>query len=228
MKRKIRSVILAGIMVLSMLLSITQPVRAEISPTVFRVPSYSGHITLEILYLMDNGGARMTITWKTQGTLAIAYPGDSSFALIHLGNYSIIYTESENGKTTSMVGSAISNPRLVSTSFNSQGPSFTIPFDILNVSLKEAICPFEIGCVADLWNNIRITVLEWSQKPKKMKLSVYFNTDNKIGGDCSLPGWDEQTTGDIKYTENCTWIAYYRPWSGKSGNGSKPEWTTKK
>src|SRR5271169_4920639 len=96
MKRKIRSVILVGVMVLSILLLSTQPVQAGPVSTVFRVPNYSGHITLEPIFIYDSSanGLRQVITLTATGALHFLFydsPGD--YATILFEPYQILITD---------------------------------------------------------------------------------------------------------------------------------------
>ena len=53
MKHTFRSVVLAGVLVLSILLFLTQSVRAELLPTASSSQDYIGHIAFEPIYNLD-------------------------------------------------------------------------------------------------------------------------------------------------------------------------------
>lgn len=236
MKLMIRSVILAGVLVLLILVFSTQPAQAGQASTVFRVPNYAGHITLEPLYIFsfDQSGSsvRQILTWNNQGTLSIMFYGNAGdYAVIRFGSWQILITDIDtvpNGSTSLILSASAAANLLRSSSVDPKEPSFTIPFQVNKISYSGPVCSssFSRACSMVYWNALKMAAEELSRDLTTIKLSVYINTGDKLGGSCSLPGWDQTTAPNSTYSENCMWTAHCT--DGNCDNGNKPEWTTKK
>jgi hypothetical protein len=241
MKRVIRSVGLAGVLVLSILLSLTQSVHADISHTASSSADYIGHIAFEPIYNLDIKfikspdlfDVRVIQDWSSQGTLTIHYTGDaSSTASIRFASYAVyIYSNDPWQHVTTMKGSGTSDPKLVSLSFDPQELAFTIPFKIKNLQLHQDY--YTPGLNVN-WPDITKAAGGWvDNNLNRIKLLVQVNSGDTLGGSCTIPSWDKftksgtswdnSTNRQVTFTENCKWTAHTIT---QSGGLVKPEWTT--
>ena len=223
MKRVIRSVGLAGVLVLSILLSLTQSVHADISHTTSSSVDYMGHIYFEPIYNFDYNGSREVLDWNNRGTLTINYTGDaSSTALIRFASYAVyIYSNDPFPDVATMKGSGTSDPKLTSTSFDPQELAFTIPFKIKNLQLHRDYYSPGINVY---WPGLTMEANGLVEKDlQTIKLLVQVNSGDTLGGSCTLPRWDGFTNSRVTFTEKCKWTAHTIT---KSAGSTKPEWTT--
>ena len=98
MKRAIRSVVLAGVIVIiSILLSGPQPVQADKSPTIMRI-GYIGsiHLRAQAVMDMDNAASAFYYTFfETRGPLRISY--DKKSIKISFDNWNILQGTGKSG-----------------------------------------------------------------------------------------------------------------------------------
>jgi hypothetical protein len=204
MNRTIRSIILAGVIMLSILLFNTQPAQAGKSPTVFRV-GYEGSISLLAEFNLPTTAADVLGFWSTKGKVFIP-DVDFDLASIDFGSWTISLSEYQKNQVAwGFVGANAKSDPAFSSSFDPKEPSITIPFQIKNIKYGNPKCGGIRNFPCNLWVGMQGMIGKFSAMLTTIKLEAYFKDGNKMGGSCSLPGWDDRGSA---YSETCKWIAF--------------------
>jgi hypothetical protein len=229
-KRIIRSLMLAGAMVFSILLSSTQPAQADKSPSASDTPVYVGHITFQPKYHVSYNGTIQSINWLTQGTLLIYFDGKAS----GLNKISAVFDKSNiaysmNTPADAMCTStyyevdAISDLNAESsTNFDTQEPSFTFPIKFGKAGVLEWQVTGNCKGTGEGGGTYTFPMIDGiASLMKTLKLNIYLVTEATLGGSCSLPGWDENSSPPYVYSEYCHWSAIRLP--AKSPGAGQPD-----
>jgi hypothetical protein len=216
MNRTIRSIILTGVIMLWILLFNTQPVQAGKSPTVYRV-GYTGPISLVAEFNLNTTAAEVMGLWSIKGTVFIK-DVDFDDAWIEFDSWTISLSEVQNnGVAWGWVGANAKSDAAYSNSFDAKEPSVTIPFGIKNITYGNPKCYVITGLSpCSLWAPLKGMINKFSAMLTTIKLEAYFKDDKKMGGSCSLPGWDDRNSA---YSETCKWAAF-------SNNVHQFSWTS--
>ena len=232
MKRAIRSVVLAGVIVIiSILLSAPQPVRADKFPTIFRV-GYTGSIKLRVQAVMDmdNPDSAFYYTFfETQGPIDISY--DKKRIKIRFDPWNILQGTGASGIYGAVLsGSAGSTTAygggvFADAPYNTAFDFFTIAFSVIDPKFTAQNCwqTKSDPCSKILWNTMAQRVRDLATFVTHMHLQIHHADGKTLSGSCTLPGWDELWEPHMKYSETCSWAAHL--WDSED---FKPEWTRKK
>jgi hypothetical protein len=234
MKRAIRSVVLAGVIVIiSILLSAPQPVRADNSPTLFRVEGYVGHIHLraQAVMDMDNPASAFYYTFfETRGPIELAYSSSHKHVRIDFDDWNILDGAGESGiygtvLSGSAGGTTSESPVFSNAPSDTDWPFFTIPFSAENLSFNAQNCWQTVGdaCSRIPWNTMTQRISDLATYLTSIKLQIIVDDGNTLSGSCLLPGWDEHKEPYMTYSETCSWTSHNRNEGDK-----KPEWTREK
>ena len=131
---------------------------------------------------------------------------DFDLASIDFGSWTISLSEYQKNQVAwGFVGANAKSDPAFSSSFDPKEPSITIPFQIKNIKYGNPKCGGIRNFPCNLWVGMQGMIGKFSAMLTTIKLEAYFKDGNKMGGSCSLPGWDDRGSA---YSETCKWIAF--------------------
>ena len=205
MNRTIRSIILAGVMVISILLSGPQPAQAGKSPTLWRM-GYYGPISLEAEFNLPGTPAGVVGSWRMTGNVSVSNISFEHASIWFDSKWKIALMEfQKNGMAWGLVEANAKSDDADSSSFDPKEPSVTFPFQIKNIKYGNPKCGGIMNFPCNLWVGMQGMIGKFSAMLTTIKLEAYFKDENKMGGSCSLPGWDDRGSA---YSDKCKWIAF--------------------
>jgi len=217
MNRTIRSIILAGVIMLSILLFNTQPAQAGKSPTVFRV-GYYGTISLLAEFNLPTTAADVLGFWSIKGNVSVSSISFEHASIWFDSKWKIALMEfQKNGMAWGLVEANAKSDDADSSSFDPKEPSVTFPFQIKNIKYGNPKCGGIMNFPCNLWVGMQGMIGKFSAMLTTIKLEAYFKDENKMGGSCSLPGWDDKGPD---YSDTCKWIAFNNAYA------SHHDWTS--
>jgi hypothetical protein len=227
MKRAIRSVVLAGVIVIiSILLSAPQPVQAGKSPTMWRMENWVGHIHLRA-QADSTDWAFYSTFFETRGPINLILGSSYKNVEIHFDPWNILQGVGDSVWYGAVVSASAGSTQSISSAFSkapsdTDFPFFTIAFSVIDPKFTAQNCwqTEDDYCSKIVWGDVMERVSDLATFVTHMKLEIIVNDGDTLSGTCSLPGWDEITEPHMTYSETCMWSAHHPT--------IRPEWRTKK